>query len=179
MPRRRIISSSSIPLPEVLDETPQIIYNSKRSSKLAGTLLLILLVVSVALSVFGVYKYWSAVKKIDEIGKNLKQSAQSTKNSKILIDKINRLILLPKNEPPSIATINNVVQLQKQSSFYKDARNGDVLLIYFQAKKAFIYDPEQNIIVNTGPVFMEKNLTDVPAVASISTSSVSSTTSTP
>lgn len=170
MPRRRINSSSSISPQEVLDEPPQISRYSKRSSKLADTALLVLLLASVALSIFAVYKYRLAAKKIDEIGKNLKQSAQSTSNSKVLIEKVSRLILLPQNELPSIATINNVVLLQKQSSFYKDARNGDMLLIYFQAKKAFIYDPEQNIIVNTGPVFMEKVATDVPVTPTSTTS---------
>ncbi len=83
--------------------------------------------------------------------------------------------MLPKNEPPSIATINNIALLQKDSPFYKDAHNGDVLLIYFQAKKAYIYNPTENIIVNTGPVSVEKNLTDTQAAATISVSSTTST----
>lgn len=140
-----------------------------------GRITLILLLVSAALCIFAIYSYWSISKKTDTITENLKQSAQSTKNSKVLIDKVGRLILLPKNEPPSIATINNIALLQKDSPFYKDAHNGDVLLIYFQAKKAYIYNPTENIIVNTGPVSVEKNLTDTQAAATISVSSTTST----
>jgi len=138
--------------------------------KWAGKILLILLLISAIIFTFAVFRYWAVSKNVNTIGENIKQSAQSTNNLKILIDKVSRLILLPQNEAPSIATINNVAQLQKDSSFYKDARNGDVLLIYFQAKKAFIYDPEKNIIINTGPVFMEKTPTDVPAVSTSTTS---------
>src|SRR3990167_2931071 len=110
--------------------------------KWAGKILLILLLISAIIFTFAVFRYWAVSKNVNTIGENIKQSAQRTNNLKILIDKVSRLILLPQNEAPSIATINNVAQLQKDSSFYKDARNGDVLLIYFQAKKAFIYDPE-------------------------------------
>jgi hypothetical protein len=132
---------------------------------------IILLLISVGLSVFAIYTYWSVSKKTDKFVENLKSSGQSVNNSNVLIEKVSRLVLLPKNEFPSIATINNLAQLQKESSFYDNARKGDILLIYFQARKAYIYDPVENIIINMGPVSVEKKSVDV--------SVVSSTTSTP
>ncbi len=166
MPRRRKIPAQSI---LEVEEYKTILPKKKTVSSWAGKILLILLLASAIFFAFAFYTYWSVAQKADKISENNKQSSQLTKNSQALIEKVGRLILLPKNEPPSIATINNVAQLQKDQPFYKDARNGDVMLIYFQAKKAYIYNPEANVIVNVGPVLMEKVSTDV---------SVSSTTST-
>ncbi len=158
MPRRREIYSSSRLSQERWD-----------APKRRGKILPILLLVSAGICVFAFYSYWSVSKKTDKIAENLQLNGQNVNNPSVLIEKVSRLILLPKDETPSVATINNVVQLQKSWSFYENARNGDVLLIYFQAKKAYIYDPVENIIVNMGSV-------DV-AVATVR--SASSTTSTP
>jgi len=105
---------------------------------------------------------------MNRIAEGALQNGQNTENPQALLDKISRLILLPQNERPSIATINNVAQLQKNWPFYENARNGDVLLIYFQAKKAYIYDPEKNMIINMGSV-------DVMAAPVLSASSTTST----
>ncbi len=137
--------------------------------------LLVLLFIFAGLLVWFFYNFQLTSKKTDIISEKLKQNSQTAQNSKALIEKVGQLILLPKDEPPSIATINNVVLLQKDQPFYKNARNGDVVLIYFQAKKAYIYDPDKNIIVNVGPVFMSKNPPDVPVAPSGSTSSTTST----
>ena len=100
---------------------------------------------------------------MNRIAEGALQNGQNTENPQALLDKISRLILLPQNERPSIATINNVAQLQKNWPFYED-----VLLIYFQAKKAYIYDPEKNMIINMGSV-------DVMAAPVLSASSTTST----
>jgi hypothetical protein len=137
--------------------------------KWLGKILFVLLFISAVVFVWSVYNLKIVYRKAGKI--SFSSSAPTgSGGSRALIEKVSRLILLPQGEVPSIATINNVAQLQKDSLFYKDARNGDMLLIYFQAKKAFIYDLEKNIIVNTGPVFMEKVSTDVPAVSTSTTS---------
>lgn len=178
MPRRRIISSAAIPTQAMSDEPPRLEFNSGEKVKLAGKILLVLLLAAAIIFTFAIFRYWAVAKNIDKIGENIKQNEQNTSNSKVLIGKVGRLILLPKNEVPSIATINNVALLQKQSSFYKNARNGDILLIYFQEKKAFIYDGVEDVIVNVGPVVMEKQLTDTPVAGNVTTTSASSTIST-
>ncbi len=146
--------------------------------KWVGKTFLILLFISAGVFVWFFYNPASIswrTKKTDVISENLKQSSQITQNSKSLIEKAGQLILLPKNEDPSIATINNVALLQKDSPFYKNARNGNILLIYFQAKKAYIYDPEKNIIINVGPLILEKNPANVPAVPATPSTSTTST----
>ena len=131
-------------------------------------LVFILLFISAAAFVWSFYNLRVTANKMNRIAEGALQNGQNTENPQALLDKISRLILLPQNERPSIATINNVAQLQKNWPFYENARNGDVLLIYFQAKKAYIYDPEKNMIINMGSV-------DVMAAPVLSASSTTST----
>lgn len=63
-------------------------------------------------------------------------------------------MLLPEEEPV-VATIIDSAFLATQSAFYAQAQNGDKLVIYPQAQKAFVYSPERNIIVNSGPLVLD------------------------
>lgn len=74
-----------------------------------------------------------------------------------LVKIVSRHVLLPVGEEPKVATIVDVEKLRKdQPVFYENAKNGDKVLIYFISKKAFIYDPENDIVINIGPVLLEK-----------------------
>lgn len=70
-----------------------------------------------------------------------------------ITEKAGRLISLPKDEQPTLATVNDTEKLQGQP-FFSEAQDGDKLLIYPEAKKAFIYRPSENIIVNVGPIVL-------------------------
>lgn len=63
-----------------------------------------------------------------------------------------KLILLPEGEVPLVATIVDVNSLKVEQAFYKDAQNGDRLLLFGESLKAVLYSPDRNIIVNVGPV---------------------------
>ena len=58
---------------------------------------------------------------------------------------IGKLIILP-NETPTIATVTDIGKLKGQP-FFANAQNGDKALIYTQAKKAILYRPSINKIV--------------------------------
>jgi hypothetical protein len=68
-----------------------------------------------------------------------------------LTKEIGKLMDLPKDEEPTIATISDISKLKNQSFFAK-AKNGDKLLIYTKAKKAILYDTENNKIIEVGPL---------------------------
>jgi len=72
-------------------------------------------------------------------------------DQKTLIEKVGELVILPKNELPSIATVTDVDKLSDQIFFAK-ARNGDKVLIYASEKWAVIYRPESNKIVEAASV---------------------------
>ena len=64
---------------------------------------------------------------------------------------VGELIILPKDSKPDIATIANVDKLkEKDSNFYKNASNGDMLLIY--PDQVILYSPKENIIINVAPI---------------------------
>ncbi len=74
---------------------------------------------------------------------------------KDIIAKAGKLVLLPTNEEPVVATINDASGLIKEQPFYKGSNNGDVVIVYQKAAKAIVYSPARNIIVNVGPVVLQ------------------------
>jgi len=71
--------------------------------------------------------------------------------AKSLVARVGKLIDLPTDEEPTIATVSDVAKLANQPFFAK-AKNGDKVLIYTNAKKAILYNPELNKILNVAPV---------------------------
>jgi len=103
-----------------------------------------------------------------------KQKTDAQNELQIMIDKIGKHILLPTGETPALATVMNAGTLSKDQPFYKDAQNGDKVLVYFTAKKAFLYDPNRDIIINVGPLILDNTKTTIPVpqpVVSTSTTS--------
>lgn len=85
---------------------------------------------------------------------------------KTLVTRVSGLMELPKNEQPTIATISDKSKLKDQP-FFVQAQNGDKLLIYTNAKKAIIYRPSTNKIIEVGPVNIGPS-TSVSSTSSIS-----------
>jgi hypothetical protein len=68
-----------------------------------------------------------------------------------LIADVGKLIALPTDEKPTVATITDVDKLKDQP-FFKNAKNGDKVLIYTTANKAILYRPSENRIIEVGSV---------------------------
>lgn len=64
---------------------------------------------------------------------------------------VGKLVILPEGEEPVIATVTDKEKLKDQPVFVK-AENGDKILIYSIAQKAYIYNPTKNVIVDVVPV---------------------------
>jgi len=58
---------------------------------------------------------------------------------------------VPQNETPNVATITDVTKLQSQE-FFKQAQNGDKLLIYEKNKLIVLYRPSKKRVIATAPV---------------------------
>lgn len=63
-----------------------------------------------------------------------------------LTKSVGKLIELPTNETPQLATVSDITKLKDQAFFAK-AQNGDKVLIFIKAKKAIIYRPSINRII--------------------------------
>ncbi|MES3006043.1 MAG: hypothetical protein V4664_03800 [Patescibacteria group bacterium] len=70
---------------------------------------------------------------------------------KSLVTKVGRLMILPQGETPTIATVSDPEALKDQA-FFADAKKGDKVLIYSNAKKAILYSPSEDKIVTIAPL---------------------------
>ena len=67
------------------------------------------------------------------------------------IAQVGKLIALPTDEQPTVATVTDASKVKDQP-FFANAQNGDVVLIYTKAQEAILYRPSSNIIVEVGAV---------------------------
>jgi hypothetical protein len=69
---------------------------------------------------------------------------------------------LPTNETPTLAQVSDKSKLENQE-FFKNAQNGDYILIYPNAKLAVIYREKENKLINVGPVSVGSQQSQTPA----------------
>lgn len=70
--------------------------------------------------------------------------------TKMLVQDIGKITILPNGEDPTVATVTDSTKLTDQI-FFKDTQNGDKILVYTVAKKAILYRPSANKIINIAP----------------------------
>lgn len=109
--------------------------------------LLIIVLLAVAGLGSGAAYYFYA--KFNQLKFNPQKLVQE--ESKSLIEQVGRLILLPTDEQPTIATVADPDRLKDQA-FFANAKRGDKVLIYTNARKAILYDPIANKIVEVAPL---------------------------
>lgn len=68
-----------------------------------------------------------------------------------LIVEVGKLLALPEDEKPTVATITDVSKISEQA-FFKNAVNGDKVLIYTNARRAILYRPTEKRIIEVGAV---------------------------
>jgi hypothetical protein len=87
----------------------------------------------------------------------LKQNPQALtdKENAALVAKLGQLIMLPTDEQPTIATVADPSKLMDQP-FFTNAKKGDRVIIYTNAKKAILYDEVANKIIEVAPVNIGK-----------------------
>lgn len=97
-----------------------------------------------------------------------------------VVSVVSKLMVLPTDETPVLATISDVASLSKQQNFFVGAANGDKLLIYQKALKAIIWSPSSGKLVNVGPVVYDQNAnkTVSPAVPATPVETGTTTTKT-
>lgn len=92
--------------------------------------------------------------KVGSLQQQLTSAEQKSKGvdeTKVILAKVSKHILIKDTSKPLLAEIADVDQVKKQNPvFYKDAQNGDKLLIV--DGKAILYRPSTDMIINVAPV---------------------------
>jgi hypothetical protein len=113
--------------------------NSKLVMIVAGAVVLL----SLGVAGYFVMQYQKVIKTNPEI------AAQDTKQR--VVNAVGKLYNVPREEP-TMARVSDVTKLRDSQEFFKNAQNGDYMLIYVKAKLAVLYREGANRIVNAGPV---------------------------
>lgn len=120
--------------------------NIKKIGVIAGGILLVVFLGVV------IYEYMQLRNEVTKLRQSPQAVTELTKaeNAK-LIEQVRKLISVPADETPTIATVTDSEKL-KNNVFFTNAMNGDKVLIYSSTKKAIIYRPGDNKIIEVGPV---------------------------
>lgn len=122
-----------------------------KSKKFLQIVLLTIIVVVISGGAL-LYVQSHAQKKV--LAENTNASAQEIET---LLNKIGQSIELPQNESPTIATVTDITKLEGQA-FFKNAKNGDKVIIFMNAKKAILYRPSTEKIIDVSPIAEGTNL---------------------
>ncbi len=106
-------------------------------------IVILIFVVTIIPSCFFYYKYKTAI--------SFFKNQPIKKETKQLINRVDKLMELPQDELPTVATVTDKNKLKNQPIFAR-AENGDKLLIYPKAKKAILYRPSTNKIIEVVPI---------------------------
>lgn len=75
----------------------------------------------------------------------------AAKETKEITAKAGKLVVLPADETPTIATVSDPEALKDQA-FFANAQKGDKVLIYTNAKKAILYSVSMDKIIDVAPL---------------------------
>ena len=74
-------------------------------------------------------------------------------------EQVGQLIVLPDGEEPTVANVVDVSKLEGQE-FFKNAENGDKLLVYQEAQKAILYRPSIDKIIEVSTIDLGEGATE-------------------
>lgn len=132
--------------------TPKVPTGGKpgRSARLSRRRLLLsaVIIILVALSSFLVYGYIHSQNEVKRLSNPQESAREETRQ---LTAKVGRLVEIPSNETPTVATVDDVAKLKDQP-FYTNAKTGDKVLIFNQARRAFLYRPSTDKVIEIAPI---------------------------
>lgn len=149
------IKTNSVPQPEPVVQPAQSPFYS-RPSFLFCLLACLFLALSILLG-------WQNHKlKTDLVGLQNQLKSSGTNNQsnpndvlaqadKQLVEAVGKLMILPADEAPTIATVTDLEKLKGQP-FFANAAVGDKVLIYTKAQKAILYRPSEDKIIELAPL---------------------------
>ncbi|OGH78903.1 MAG: hypothetical protein A2224_00330 [Candidatus Magasanikbacteria bacterium RIFOXYA2_FULL_40_20] len=120
-------------------------------SKISKTTKILILVLVVTIIALGTAMYFMS-KRLDELKTNPQKVGQEELES--TLEMVGKIMVLPVNEQPTLATVTDLAPLKDQP-FFANAKIGDKVLLYTASRKAILYDPVANKIVEVAPINLE------------------------
>lgn len=128
-----------------MQEEEQVIPNNKKASLIKPLIaIFILLIIGISATLY-------TIKMQPQLLGLSKGQADSQAEADRTVEEVGKLIVLPTDEKPTIATVSDVEKVKEQP-FFKNAKNDDKVLIYTNAKKAILYRPSEKRIIEVGAV---------------------------
>lgn len=124
--------------------------SSSKPSKIKNQNIVIIVLAVLLVVGFGAagYLFWQN----DQLRNDPSTSQEAATNQANEIKaKVAQLIEVPADETPTLATVTDKEKLADQP-FFANAENGDVILLFPEAKKAYIYRESENKLINVGPI---------------------------
>ena len=119
--------------------------NKQRRIKMIFAASAILIIFLLASTVYSQYK----LHKLAAEEKGAFTASSTPKTGDEVIAALSRHILLPTGTP-QIAEVQDASRLKDTQAFFKDAQNGDIVVVY--ATTIFIYRPSADIVVAAGDI---------------------------
>lgn len=117
----------------------------KKGIRIRRSTFYIIIIIAIA-GLYGCFHYYNKYKAL-----TTDPNAEAQKMTAELVGVLGKLMELPADETPTVATISDKEKLAGQV-FFKNAENGDILFAYTNAMKAILYRPSTNKIVNVAPI---------------------------
>ncbi len=96
--------------------------------------------------------------KYRAVQSQMAKGAAVNQNVKEIIAAVGKLIVVPQDEDPTVATVADKSKLAGQP-FFANAENGDRVLMYIRERKAILYRPSVNKIIDVGPIAITQQAT--------------------
>lgn len=141
------------PPPPFVPPAPQEPRRSRSRRDFSGA---IVYIVVLAVLGGGAYAWWSWSEWFPDSPAGEQATSREEEEEEIsdLVARVGELIVLPEGEEPTIATVTDPEKLRDQA-FFANAKTGDVVLIYTQAQKAYLYDPVAHKLIEVAPLSVQ------------------------
>ncbi|KKT92267.1 MAG: hypothetical protein A3E37_01490 [Candidatus Andersenbacteria bacterium RIFCSPHIGHO2_12_FULL_46_9] len=138
----------------------------RRRGGILNFLLFVGIIGAVALFFWAEQQRRDALSKLEQTEQQLQEIKESTERSgqqvaDEVLGKVRQHINLPEELQPTVATIIDVDRLRETSDFYKEAKNGDHLIL--TETRAILYNPDTDRIVDVVPVMLNPEDAAAPA----------------
>ncbi|MBM3208776.1 LytR family transcriptional regulator [Candidatus Shapirobacteria bacterium] len=113
------------------------------------TVLILIMVFLLAGALASTYYFYKEFQRTSRLLQDPTEAARQETN--VILAKLGKMMELPVGEEPTMATIIDAEKLKDQP-FFARTQNGDKVLLYANAKKAILYRPGENKIVEVAPL---------------------------